>query len=132
MTNGDLILEELKTISKILTLAHGESLERELSKIASSDERKRMWVLIDGIKLPKDLAKEAEVSVRSINRFLSIGQKAGLIRNPWGKPPTRLVDYVPAKWIELVKLPEEEERKVVAAEIKPDVVVTEKAGERSA
>jgi|GEM_PF-842683 len=130
MTDGDLVLEELKRISKILTLAHGESLEKELSKIATSDERKKIWVLIDCVKLPKDIAKEVGVSVRSVNRFLSIGEKVGLIENPWGKPPRRLIDYVPATWVELIKLPEEEEKKVIAVESKPSPEIeTKKAGE---
>jgi len=116
MTDGDPVLEELKRISKILTLAHGEALENELSKIATSDERKRIWVLIDGIKLPKDVAKDVKVAVQSVNRFLAIAEKAGLIENPWGKPPKRKIDYVPVKWVELVKLPEEEEK---AAEPEP-------------
>jgi hypothetical protein len=133
MTDGDLVLEELRRISKILTLAHGESLEKELSKIATSDERKRIWVLIDSVKLPKDIAKEVGVSVRSVNRFLAIGEKAGLIENPWGKPPKRLIDYVPASWIELTKLPEEKgEIKVEGSPIPSSEIETKKAGEENA
>lgn len=131
MTDGDAVLEELKRISKILTLAHGESLERELSKIASTDERKKMWVFIDGVKLSKDIAKDAGVTVRSVNGFLSVCEKTGLIENPWGKPPKRKIDYVPAKWVELIKLPEEEEKEVA----KPESIAkteAEKTGERIA
>jgi len=116
MTDGDAVLEELKRISKILTLAHGESLEKELSKIATTDERKKMWVFIDGVKLSKDIAKDVGVTVRSVNGFLSVCEKAGLIENPWGKPPKRKIDYVPAKWVELIKLPEEEEKEVAKPE----------------
>jgi hypothetical protein len=115
MTDKDLVLEELRKISKILTLAHGESLEKEISKIASSDERKKIWVLMDGVKLPKDIAKDVGVTVQSVNRFLAIAEKASIIENPWGKPPKRLIDYVPAKWVELIKLPEEKEEKGIAA-----------------
>jgi len=116
MTDGDAVLEELKRISKILTLAHGEALESELSKIMTSDERKKIWVLIDGVKLSKDIAKDVGVTVRSVNRFLAIAEKAGLVENPWGKPSKRKIDYVPAKWIELIKLPEEEEKEVAKLE----------------
>lgn len=44
----DETLKELKKISKILTMAHGEQLEKELAKIATTDDRKRIWVLING------------------------------------------------------------------------------------
>jgi len=111
MRDGDPVLEELRRITKILILAHGESLEKEFSKVVTTDERKKIWVLIDGVKLPKDIAKEVGVTVRSVQRFLSIGEKAGFIENPWGKPPKRLIDYVPAKWLELIKLPEEKAEK---------------------
>jgi len=128
MTDGDAVLEELKRISKILTLAHGDALEKELSKIVTSDERKRIWVLIDGVKLPKDIAGDVGVTVRSVNRFLAIAEKAGLIENPWGKPPTRKIDYVPAKWVELIKFPEEKEKEM--AEPEPIAKTeTEKTGE---
>ncbi|RLF93526.1 hypothetical protein DRN52_06375, partial [Thermococci archaeon] len=86
----------------------GKTIEKELSEIASTIERKKIWVLIDGIKTSKEIAKEAGVSVRSVNRFLAIAAKAGLVENPWGKPPKRIIDYVPPNWIELVKITEEE------------------------
>lgn len=110
MTHKDPVLEELKKISKILTLAHAESIEKELSKVATSDERKKIWVLIDGIRMSKDIAKKIGVTVRSVNRFLAIASRTGLVENPWGKPPKRIVDYVPPSWAELLKLPEEEEK----------------------
>jgi len=103
------ILEELKKISRILTLIYGDAIEKELSKIATTNERKKIWVLIDGVRTSKDIAKEASVTIRSVNRFLAIAAKAGLIENPRGKPPKRLIDYVPPLWIELFELPEEEE-----------------------
>jgi len=107
MSNEDPSLLELKKILKVLTIAHSESLERELSKIATSDERKRIWVLIDGVRTTEDIAATVGVTVRSVNRFLKLVATAGLVDNPWGKPAKRLLDYVPPSWIELVKLPEE-------------------------
>ena len=103
------ILEELKKISRILTLAYSDVIERELSKIATTNERKKIWVLIDGVRTSKDIAKEVGVTVRSVNRFLAIAAKARLVENPRGKPPRRLIEYVPPSWIELLELPEEGE-----------------------
>jgi len=111
MSVQDPVLDELKKISKILTLAHGDSIEKELSKVVTSDERKKIWVLIDDTRTTKDIAKEVGVSVRSVNRFLAIASRAGWVDNPWGKPPRRIVDYVPPSWIELTKIPEEVEEK---------------------
>jgi hypothetical protein len=107
MSIQDPVLEELRKISKILTLVHGEAIEKELSKVATSDERRKVWVLIDGVRTAKEIAREVGITLRSVNRFLSIAARADLVNNPRGKPPKRMVDYVPPSWIELVKIPEE-------------------------
>jgi transcription initiation factor IIE alpha subunit len=111
MNTQDPVLEELRKISKILTLAHGEAIEKDLSKIATSDERRKIWVLIDGVRTAKEIAREVGINLRSVNRFLSIAARAGLVDNPRGKPPKRTINYVPPSWIELVKIPEETEKK---------------------
>lgn len=106
-------LVELKKISKILILANAKAIESELSKYATTDERKIVWVLMDGKRKSKDIAKSIEISTRAVDRFLKILESAELIENPWGKAPKRLLDYVPPSWVELVKVeaPKEEEEK---------------------
>ena len=42
--SSDLALRELKKISKILLLANATIIETELSKIAMTNDRKRIWV----------------------------------------------------------------------------------------
>ena len=100
-------LEELKKITKILTLVYGETVEKELSKVITSDERKKIWVLMDGVRTVKEIAQLVEVTVRSVNRFILIASKTGLVEAPWGKPPRRMIDYVPPSWANLIKLQEE-------------------------
>ncbi len=95
-------LKELEKISRILMLAHAKEIETELAKYATTDERKKIWVLIDGKNMPKNMAKLAgNVKVRAIEIFLKQLAKAKLIENPSRKPPSKLVDYVPLSWIEL-------------------------------
>lgn len=98
-------LRELRKISRILILANAASIGKELSKICTTNERKKMWVLMDGKRMPKDLAKETGVTAMSVSRFLAAGVAAGLIEYNRGEPPRRILDYVPPSWIELVKLP---------------------------
>lgn len=107
-------LKELQTITKILTLAHSESLEREISKYASTDRRKMIWVLIDGINMPSDIMNKirtTKVGQRTVYDFLEVLEKAKLIENPEGKPPRRLIDLVPASWIDLLEGKTEEKKK---------------------
>lgn len=115
-------LRELRKISRILILANAASVEKELSKICTTNERKRMWVLMDGKRMPKDLAKETGVTVMAVSNFLTTGVAAELIEYNRGEPPRRILDYVPPSWIELVKLPvvgESEE----PSQVKLDTVV---------
>jgi len=97
-------LTELKKISKILTLVNAEAIEDELSKYATTDNRKKIWVLINGTRMPANIAQSTGISTRSVERFLKVLEIAELIENLWGKPPKRLLDYVPASWLDLVKV----------------------------
>lgn len=99
---NELILKELKKISKILTLVYAKPIEKELGKIANTDKRKIMWVLIDGEKMSKDIAEILNVSEEAVNKFLRKLSVAGFATNPKGKPPKRIIDYVPPSWIELL------------------------------
>jgi len=105
----DEMLRELRRVSKVLILANAEAVEKELSKIASTDDRKKMWVLMDGKRMPADIAKEVGVTAVAVSYFLNAGVAAELVEYKRGQPPRRALDYVPPTWIELVKLPISEE-----------------------
>ena len=104
-----LILKELRKISKLLTLIHGDAIERELEKIANTEKRKVMWVLIDGHRMSRDIARIVKVTEDAVNKFLRKMARAGFVENPRGKPPKRIIDYVPPSWVELVEKFEESE-----------------------
>lgn len=107
--SSEAMLRELRKISKVMLLTNAPSVEKELSKIASTDDRKKMWVLIDGRRMPKDIATEVNVTRAAVSYFLTAGVAADLIEYKRGEPPRRILDYVPPSWIELVKLPVSEE-----------------------
>ncbi|MCD6240819.1 hypothetical protein J7K27_04770 [Candidatus Bathyarchaeota archaeon] len=87
-------LAELRKISKILILANAKAIENELSKYATTDERKKVWVLIDGKRMSKDIAQLAGIKRRAVDVFLQTLETAGLIENPRGKPPKKyLITY---------------------------------------
>lgn len=102
-------LAELRKISKILVLANAQALETELSKYATTDERKKAWALIDGSRLPEGIGENAGMKLRTVQEYLKILVDAALIENFRGKPPKRLLDYVPASWLDLIK-PEEKKQ----------------------
>jgi hypothetical protein len=105
-------LAELKKISKILIMVNAKVLENELSGYANTNERKKVWVLINGIRAPNEIALLAGIKQTAVYQFLKILENADLIENPWGKPPKRLLDFVPASWLGLVKIEEIQNEKV--------------------
>lgn len=97
-----LTLRELKKISKILMIANASIIEKELSKLATSDARKKIWVLIDGKRMPKDLAKETGVTQMAVSYFLNAAAAAEFIEYAQREPPRKILDYVPPSWIDLL------------------------------
>jgi DNA-binding MarR family transcriptional regulator len=98
--SDELVLRELQKISKLMILANGAAIEKELSSVASTEERKRMWILMDGKNMPKDIAQKVGVTPMAVSYFISSGVAAGLIEYSQGVPPRRILDYVPPGWIE--------------------------------
>jgi hypothetical protein len=130
--SADATIRELRKISKILILANAVVVEKELSKLASTNERKKMWVLIDGKRMPGEIAKETGVTAMAVSIFLNAGVAADLVEYRKGEPPRRILDYVPPSWIELAKLPVSEEAEGTQ-QVKLDVAIEEqqkKAGEQ--
>lgn len=102
MSNDEEILKELKKISRIMTLTNGSSIEKELEKYATSEDRKKIWVLIDGTKQSDDIAKIIGKTKRAVDTFLQILEKVSLVERPHNKSPTRNMEYVPASWVTLL------------------------------
>jgi hypothetical protein len=85
-------------------MINAEALEKVIAKHASTDERKMIWVLIDGTRLPKDMvAIISNIKKRAIELFLEELERAQLITNPTRKPAEKLVDYVPPDWVDLLE-----------------------------
>ncbi|MDG6913710.1 MAG: hypothetical protein JRN34_04990 [Nitrososphaerota archaeon] len=105
MSDAD-TLRELRKISKILLLVNAQLVEKEIGRIASTNDRKKMWVLIDGKRSSKDIADLVGVTPRGVNIFLREARLAGFI-DYVEEHPMKILDYVPAAWIALV--PSEEE-----------------------
>lgn len=128
--NGE-TLRELRKISKILLLANAAVIENELSKIANSDARKKMWVLIDGKHMPKDLATQAGVTQMAVSNFLNACFTAEFIEYARGEPPRRILNYVPPDWINLVKFPSSEASEEKKSASQDVAQITKEEGNRN-
>jgi hypothetical protein len=103
------ILSELKKISQILLFSNSEQIDRELGKVADNEARKKTWVLIDGKRMPKDIAVQVGVSLSTVSRFLDSASAANLVFYAAKYPPAKKLDYVPSSWLHLVFDKTEEE-----------------------
>jgi len=65
-------LAEPRKISRILTLANAKAIEDKLGEYATTDNRKKIWVLIDGKRMPDEIAKSIGITTRSVDRFLKL------------------------------------------------------------
>ena len=108
MTEYDELLREIRNMSRVLLLANAKVIEVELTKIATTNERKKMWVLMDGTRKPKDIAALVKVTPMAVSYFLSAGVAANLVDYRPGEAPRRAIDYVPPLWIDLARLPQAE------------------------
>jgi len=99
------MLRELRNISKILLLANSRMVESELSKVVSTVERKKMWVLIDGETSSKSIADKLGVSQRGVQYFLRDAKATGFV-DLSGEFPEKTFDYVPPAWLEITALTE--------------------------
>lgn len=97
------MLKELKKISKIMMLANGNALETEIAKYATTPDRKKIWILIDGNRQADEIVKVSGLTQAPVYRFLKILEDANLIERPRGQPPRKWLDYVPAEWIDLIQ-----------------------------
>ena len=99
----DKILKELRNISKILILSNSDRIESQIGKYATTTERKKIWVLIDGKREVNEIAQVIGITKRGVDKFLKVLEDSSMIERPFNKPPTRLVDYVPVEWVELIQ-----------------------------
>jgi hypothetical protein len=120
-------LRELRKISKILILTNSAAVEKELAKIASTKERKQMWVYTDGKRVPKEIAQAVKVTPQAVSLFLLAGVALDLIEYERGNAPRRILDYVPPEWLSLVEISAEtEEGSEKSTQAKTQLVVEDK------
>lgn len=111
-----------------MTLSNGEKLEIEIGKYATTAERKKVWVLLDGKNQSDDIAKVIGKTKRAVDIFLKILEDANLVERPYNKPPTRILDYVPATWVEMVQTEAKTTQNEVSEETPPQGTSQKESG----
>lgn len=92
------INESLKVIRKLTEIQLRGPIKDELAQFASSNERKKMWMLCDGALSTIEMSKKVGVSPRAVQYFVQDGLKAGFIRVDRRGYPSRTIDWIPPEW----------------------------------
>jgi len=103
------INENLKAIRKLTELQLRGPIKSELTKFASSTERRKIWMLCDGTLSTVEISRKVGVSTRAVQYFVQDGLKAGFLRLDRRGYPSRNIDWIPPEWERLTaEKPEEE------------------------
>ncbi len=90
--------EHLRAIRVLNEIQLRGPVKSELSKLASSVDRKRIWMLCDGATSTTEIAKSVGVSKRAVQYFVQDGLKSGLVSVDRRGYPRRTIDWVPPDW----------------------------------
>ena len=108
--------EALSELTKLTRIIAVPIAVEQIEKLASTDERKAIWVLCSGKLTREQITSKSGVSLRTTTTFIDSAMTYGLLEEEKGKGghPKRVIDYVPFGWKKLVKKkkqPEEQREK---------------------
>lgn len=92
-------LFELRAIKRTLNIAHSEKIDEYLNEVITSEIRRKMWISINGERMPNDIAKVVGVSAMAVSLFLKAVSDVNLVAYVKGNPPMKIIDHVPSDWL---------------------------------
>jgi hypothetical protein len=92
--------ESLFQISKYAKLVAGSVVMELAKKIASTEDRKVIWVFCEGELTREQIATKTKIPKRTVSYFIDECMNFGLLEEESGKGghPKRVIDYVPEEW----------------------------------
>lgn len=100
VSKDDLIplYEEIVKMRKLLQILASEKIKERVEHIATTDERKKVWALCNGMHSTSEIAEKVKISLRAVQIFLKDLQDAGLVNTEKRGYPKRAFNYVPPGW----------------------------------
>lgn len=92
------VLEELIGIRRVLEFLAEDKLRTYLDGIISTDQRQKMWSLLDGNYSTTEIANKSGITPRAVQLFIKELQQLDLILMVKRGYPKRKLDYVPLEW----------------------------------
>lgn len=72
--------------------------KNELTRLASSLDRRKIWSLCDGATSTSEIATRVGVTKRAVQYFVQDGMKSGLVTLDKRGYPRRTIDWTPPDW----------------------------------
>lgn len=106
------IKEEVSLIRRYLEFQITDFVKEELDKIASTHERKMIWMSLDGTMTTQGIAEEVGISIRAVQYFIKQLRELNLIAEKKKGYPQRRIDIFPSKWEKICKTNENKEEEI--------------------
>jgi hypothetical protein len=81
--------------------------KNRLKKIASTPERKKIWILLDGTISTNEIAKIAGISPRAVQYFIKELRESNLAMDKERGYSQRRINVIPSEWEEIERAIEE-------------------------
>ena len=94
----EMVYNELVNVRHLLEIAIRGELKKEIERVVTTDERRRIYVLLDGFSSTEQIAQRAGVSQRSVQLLVKELVDAGLVVMERRGYPKRVFDYIPSEW----------------------------------
>jgi len=92
------VYEELVKVRYLLEIMVRDELKKAVESIATTNERRRIYALLDGLSSTEEIAQRAGVSQRAVQLLVKDLLYAGLVSLEKRGYPRRTFDYVPSEW----------------------------------
>jgi len=89
---------ELVKVRHLLEILVREELKKSLEELLTTQERRKIYAIMDGLSGTEEIAQKVGVSQRSVQLLVKDLSDAGLVSLGRRGHPRRTFDYVPSEW----------------------------------
>jgi len=92
------VYDELVKVRHLLEILVRDELKKAVESIATTNERRKIYALLDGLSSTEEIAQRAGISQRAVQLLVKDLLDAGLVSLEKRGYPRRTFDYVPSEW----------------------------------
>jgi DNA-binding transcriptional ArsR family regulator len=89
---------EVTNVRRLLEFIARSELKKSIEMVVTTEERRKVYCLLDGLASTEQIAQKAGVSQRAVQLEVKDLTNAGLIVTEKRGFPKRIFDYIPSEW----------------------------------